>query len=465
MDLLTSVDPTSGQSSADDPFHPSFFELAAQAQLQDLIKPAFRYVLAVLAQRNPRYLLRAVNNFDELYAIVMAGIETHYLRVWGASFSENFYGLKRRRRPALSTSRAQASSTATSVSLAASERLTKREIRASLFFLVALPYLGAKLEDLWERNGGGVTSSSNLFGDDDGASTRFTETSAQLGRVQRARQWALALVRVGFPYAKTLYQLWLLTYNVRYLFGKTPYWRPWLHLMRVDVRRVGPNDGPRLPLTPRKFPSISRQPLKAIAKALSLAPGVVYEALKYGLPASIFFFKFLEWWYGADNPRRRNPRASTGTSGGAGDSNETHSQALDSPAPLPPHPKGILATNLSQCALTESLPNYKLPHIYTLSAHLVDKLTEDDADNVAKLPSAKPTLLDTDKQQGVTRRRLVHNSCPLCGALPINNPAVLPTGYVFCYTCIYSFLENRPVCPVTLTSIPDGKHGLRKVLG
>ncbi|PWZ02708.1 hypothetical protein BCV70DRAFT_196957 [Testicularia cyperi] len=475
MDVLTSIDPTSSQASASDPFHPSFFELAAQSQLQDLIKPAFRYVLAVLAQRNPRYLLRLVNKFDEVYAVGMLGVESHYLRVWGSSFSENFYGLKRRKRPALHTSRAKASSEATSVSIASAERLTKREIRLSLLFLVGLPYLGAKLDDYWESIGGGVSSSANLFGDDPSNDRQFRDREEQLNRITRIRESVKNAFRQGYPYAKTLYQLWLLTYNVRYLFDKTPFWRPWLHLMRVDIRRIGPNDGSRVPLTPKKFPSLTRQPLAFFSKLLQLAPGLFFESLKYGLPASIFFFKFLEWWYGADNPRRRSNRAAAGSGasgGGAGQSGPSELQ-LDPPAPLPPHPRGILSSNPDK-KLLPNLPEYKPPHIF-VSTSLDDDdasapppaYTEKDHASISTATTTKPTLLSPSPSPASksNQRSLIHNSCPLCGAMPINNPAVLPSGYVYCYTCAFNFLSAHKVCPVTLIAVPDGTNSLRKVLG
>lgn len=85
MDLLTSVDPTGSGTVSADPYRPSFFELAAQDQLRDLLQPALRYVLSVLAQRNPRYLLRIVNRFDEVYALLMWAVERHYLKTWGKS--------------------------------------------------------------------------------------------------------------------------------------------------------------------------------------------------------------------------------------------------------------------------------------------------------------------------------------------------------------------------------------------
>lgn len=82
MDVLANVDPTSSNGTASDPFRPSFFELVAQEQLSQLLKPAVRYVLTVLAQRHPRYLLRIVNRFDEVYALLMLAVERHYLRTW-----------------------------------------------------------------------------------------------------------------------------------------------------------------------------------------------------------------------------------------------------------------------------------------------------------------------------------------------------------------------------------------------
>ncbi|SPC65352.1 related to Peroxisome assembly protein 12 [Ustilago sp. UG-2017b] len=456
MDVLTSIDPTSSQPSSTDPFHPSFFELAAQSQLSDLIKPAVRYVLAVLAQRNPRYLLRIVNRFDELYALLMAAIETHYLSIWGSSFSENFYGLRRRRRPGLNPSIRAGG--VTSVSVAKSERLGKKEIRLSLLFLVGLPYLGAKLEDLWERNGGGLRNTANLFGEERGAGRSRFSKSSNLPLRQRVKEMIVEGFKTSYPYLKTLYQLWLLTSNVRYLFDKTPYWRPWFSLMRIDIRRVGPNDGPRKRLLPRKgLPSLIKQPGRFFSTILRLAPGVVFEALKFGLPASIFFFKFLEWWYGADNPRRRR----NNTSSTSGVTNEEGSgTALDPPAPLLPDlQKGVLGKRVPE-SVREGLPQYKLPQIFALSGDLLDRIESGQADE----KQSRPKLIKGKEGKG-EERKLIHNSCPLCGAMPINNPAALPSGYVFCYTCAFNFVEEHGKCPITSLPVPERKDALRKVLG
>lgn len=249
MDLLQSVDPTKAGAFSDS-FRPSFYELAAQEQLQDLLKPCLRYILSVLAQRNPRYLLKIINKFDEVYAIMMWAIERHYLRTWGSSFAENFYGLKRRRRPGIATPRAKTASSARSTQQAM-EALRPIDIHVSLLTLVGLPYIQTKLHDLWEQQGGGVDAEQGaLFGDDEepaqeSSTARRTFVEGGTGIEARIAQVRLLLRKCfskGYPYIGTAWQIWLLSYNVRYLFDKTPFWRPWLRLMRMDVRRVGPND-------------------------------------------------------------------------------------------------------------------------------------------------------------------------------------------------------------------------------
>jgi len=76
MEFLSDV------SSGDDRYRPSFFELAAQEQLRDLLQPVVRYLLSVLAQRFPRYFLRFSNRHEETYAAMMLLVERHYLKNW-----------------------------------------------------------------------------------------------------------------------------------------------------------------------------------------------------------------------------------------------------------------------------------------------------------------------------------------------------------------------------------------------
>jgi hypothetical protein len=42
----------------------------------------------------------------------------------------------------------------------------------------------------------------------------------------------------AYPYMTLLYQVWLLSYDLGYLSGTTPYFRPWLASIGLDLRRV-----------------------------------------------------------------------------------------------------------------------------------------------------------------------------------------------------------------------------------
>ncbi|KAF8916821.1 hypothetical protein CPB85DRAFT_1288067 [Mucidula mucida] len=71
----------------------------------------------------------------------------------GASFAENFYGLKRRRRPFVEPVREKAAREVYPLGTAAAEGHYR-----SLLFLVGVPYFRAKAQDYYEDLGGGVSA-------------------------------------------------------------------------------------------------------------------------------------------------------------------------------------------------------------------------------------------------------------------------------------------------------------------
>ena len=110
-------------------------------------------ILQVFAQRYPRYLIKIVNRHEEFYALLMVVVERYYLRKYStscqrpvsralvlmqrfpdASFAENFYGLKRRRRPYIEADRAMAAVGG----VPQRELLSNKDIWRSLAFLVRL---------------------------------------------------------------------------------------------------------------------------------------------------------------------------------------------------------------------------------------------------------------------------------------------------------------------------------------
>lgn len=49
-----------------------------------------------------------------------------------------------------------------------------------------------------------------------------------------------------YPWLNTTFEVWLLVSNVAYLFDQTPFYRPWLSWIGVDIRRLGVEDFVRL---------------------------------------------------------------------------------------------------------------------------------------------------------------------------------------------------------------------------
>lgn len=80
--------------------------------------------------------------------------------------------------------------------------------------------------------------------------------------VQTAKQSIQKLFKQLYPLLNIGFELWLASYNIAYLFDKTPFYRPWLRWMGIDLRRAG------------LLPTVSgihmyRSPTKSITRLLS----------------------------------------------------------------------------------------------------------------------------------------------------------------------------------------------------
>ncbi|CAO1619410.1 unnamed protein product [Sympodiomycopsis kandeliae] len=417
----------SASTTPADPLRPTFFELIASSQLNSLLSPAARFTLSVLAQRNPRIFLKFFNRFEELWAVIMFFIERHYLLTWGSSFAENFYSLKRAKKRGLNSGKLPPG--------ARSLKLSTVQVNTSLFCLVAVPYIKSKVHDWWERNGGGLPAGvdRDLFDDQqeqqqqqqseqqDRNGLRFTGDfqDTNTGPLRNRSKHLLSVLKTttlhSYPYATSFWQLWILSYNIRYLFNHTTYWRPYHSLLKMEVRRVGPRDYPsNIPLLPPNLPNPLRSPIDFALKMLRSSPYIFFESLKYLLPISLFAFKFAEWWY------------STGNTNTSQEGKGKESISFNPPNILSPSSKGVL---------------HNPPSSY------------------------KPPTLTVQNNPQAKKKSLVHNTCPLCGSIPIQNPAVVVTsGYSACYTCLNGYVEKYQRCPVTMNRIVDGVLGIRRVL-
>jgi len=143
------------------------------------------------------------------------------------------------------------------------------------------------------------------------------------GRFRRA-------FKASYPFLNTATELWLLLWNIAYLFDKIPSYRPWLSWVGVDIRRLGIEDFRAASLLAQKkiAPDRHRSLLARLRYFMLTSPRLLLDSLRLLLPTAIFFIKFLEWWYSPGSPAR---------------SLSTYPQgpAVPPPSMLPPHPQGI----------------------------------------------------------------------------------------------------------------------------
>lgn len=250
-------------------FHeqPSIFEVLAQESLMEAVRPALRHAVKVLAESNPSrfgFLLRC---FDELYLLLDVLLQNHFLSHCSASFSENFYGLKRV---------SHVWGLPTGLVLCRSSRWR------SLLLLCLVPYLRVKLE--------GTLAHQR---EEEDFSIRLAQTTNQ--RLYRA---AVA----AYPYVSSAWQAWIFCQQLLFVFGVSRTHSPLLWLASVRLARLNAQD---LRDMERKTSSIERPAdarlLQRACWLMSRAAEGVAVSLSTSLSLGVFFLQFLEWWYSSEN--------------------------------------------------------------------------------------------------------------------------------------------------------------------
>ncbi|KAH8089169.1 Pex12 amino terminal region-domain-containing protein, partial [Filobasidium floriforme] len=252
---------------------PSIYELLATDELRDLVQPAFRYVLAFFAQRYPRYLLRLVNRHEEVYALFMLLVEGYHLRRLDSTFADQFYGMRYR----------------SSLPDRPSARPSSRQKALILAFIVGIPYVKAKMKDLYERLGGGL----------DPEIARARRENDPRGSIistrSRLKNLIMKLFKLIYPYAALGYALLEVGYDVNYAFAARGEWRWWMKFVRVSGIR---DDG-----------SLSES--EPSSTATTLLASLPRHALSNLFPLTLLALKFSQWWYSPNSPRASHAEESS----------------------------------------------------------------------------------------------------------------------------------------------------------
>ncbi|XP_042194387.1 peroxisome assembly protein 12 [Callorhinchus milii] len=258
-------------TAAVSPERPSILELAAQDTLLAAVRPAARHVSKALAESNPGRYGLLWRWFDEIYTVLDLLLQHYCLSRSAASFSENFYGLKR------------VPAGVTGPSGLASRGLPTAHHLRSLLLLVLVPYLRVKLDKLFGR-----------LREEEDYAIRFPASHRQ--RLHKA-------FLAAYPYLNMGWEAWFLAHQLLYVFGKARHHSPLLRLARVHLVTLSLADV--LDLEKRSSSTNASQPGHSVTEQLtfffSKACGRLASSLSTGLSLGVFFLQFLEWWYSTEN--------------------------------------------------------------------------------------------------------------------------------------------------------------------
>ncbi|KAM6905673.1 peroxisome assembly protein 12 [Xenentodon cancila] len=246
---------------------PSIFEVLAQESLMEAVRPALRHAVKVLAESNPSRFGFLWRCFDELYLLLDLLLQNHFLTNCSASFSENFYGLKR-----VSAGRR----------LPGRQWLHRKSRWRSLLLLCLVPYLRSKLEATLARQR-----------DEEDFSIRLAQSRSQ--KLYRA---AVA----AYPYVSSASQAWIFCQQLLFVFGVTRTHSPLLWLASVRLARLNTQDIQDVGQRPgRGGCPADRSLVQRAWWLMSRAASGVAISLSTFLSLGVFFLQFLEWWYSSDN--------------------------------------------------------------------------------------------------------------------------------------------------------------------
>lgn len=390
---------------------PSLFEILAEQQLSALIPPSLRYVLAVATHRYPRYLLRVLNNYDELYALLSLIVEKYYLENFRAGFTENFYALKREKVLKLRGGEIRRASLGVPAEVRDRIKLGRRDVWKNLAIMVGIPYLKRKLDESYDIHVAPQVSLSVGLGGVEGRRfldrDRYNPNAGVREKIMWAYKWFLRRI---YPSVNAAYYFSILAFSLGYLFDGTKYSSPFLWMVGTRIRRMSPDDfraieeAGKVSLAAATGPGRPGQGLAGLFHPRTLWPRLL-SSLRLLLPASIFGLKLLEWWHQSDFSRQLSRKAAEG---------------LELPPPI------VSGQGLVRKHRAEQ-----------------QKAQQDKEIGVANTGAKREPPISSTSYLPIFTVPPPPSSdlCPIC-LHPIETAAACQTGYVFDFKCVFQWVEG-----------------------
>ena len=305
-------------------------------------------------------------------------------------------------------------------------KLRDSDVWKNLAVMVGLPYIKRRLDEGYDIHaaphaalaaaGGGAGGGPQYRPTDD-----LPHNPTVRQRLMYYYKWFLRNV---YPSINAAYYFSILAFNLAYLFDNTKYSSPFLWLIGTRIRRLGAADHKAIAMATAPPGQSSTQragrsrPRSGVLSALS--PQTVYPhllgSLKLLLPASIFALKFLEWWHASDFSRQLARKAT---------------ETLDLPAPV--------VSGMSKIGAGKEAPKPKQKTATTEDEKKPFKRSQPPISSTSYLPIFTVPIprSEPDSHDGGSQ-----GTCPIC-LNPLVNPTACQTGYVFCYTCVFRWLNGE----------------------
>ncbi|KAL2047814.1 hypothetical protein ABVK25_011315 [Lepraria finkii] len=412
--------------------------------------PPLRYLLTIATHRNPRYLLRVLNSFDELYALLILAVERHYLKTYGGGFTENFYGLKRERVLRIEGGEAPRARIGAPNLVRETLQLRNRDIWNNLAIMVGLPYLKRKLDESFDIHAPQAAILGPGYNRD---ALPYDATTRQ--RIMYYYKWFLRNI---YPSVNAAYYFSLLAFNLAYLFDNSKCSSPFLWLIGTRIRRLSEADHraialaaqpPEVPSRPGARPGQASSIFNPLTFATVVYPRLL-SSLKILLPTSLFALKFLEWWHASDFARQLSRKATEG---------------LDLPPPIItglPSKSPPLPSSEKPKAPASSFRQSTTANTVSLSSPPASVLPISPPTSASTVPSkpvkSSPPISSTSLLPIHTvpaPTPATSSLCPIC-MHPIQTATSAQTGFVFCYTCIFKWVDGSHD---RQTTFMEGKSG------
>jgi len=252
--------------SPDSVNQPSIFDVLAQESLMSGLRPAARHLSKFLAWSYPNIFGGFARRFEEWYTVADLLLQNYYLKHYSASFSENFYDIKR----VLSSN---------------GNNLPQSHRWRSLIAIVIIPYIRLKLDELYER----------LKRDGErrqGAPSNPTKWT----RLKDAFMAIYPMICAGLEF-------WTLVLQAGYILSKTSVHSPWLMLAGVRLERMTPEDYTLMSGSSNYLPSNASVWLRFIT-VIRRVTATLFRLLSKLLGIGLLLVQFLDYWQSSEREKK-----------------------------------------------------------------------------------------------------------------------------------------------------------------